>query len=257
MVTARFQELDPLDAQVRMAPFIFTGRILKPEGSTVAQVAGQAGVGVVRVDAVLRSPAVLGQLEGRSITLRFADGKPTKPGTRAMFFASSWVYAEGLAVVEVGRAAVPKDIRQTRALITAAELRVSDEPLLQRLRQALLVVTGRVELTRQPPVDESHARSEHDPLWQIAEIAVERTEKGALREPRLEVSFPSSLDEYWLDVAKLVPGQKGIFILHKEANKKRTKFPAPAPALMHALDFQPTNQIERVRLLLKLLAARG
>src|ERR1039457_659304 len=138
MVTARFQELDPLDAQVRMAPFIFTGRILKAEGSTVAQVAAQAGVGVVKVDAVLRSPAVLGRLEGRSITLRFADGKATKPGTRAMFFASSWVYADGLAVAEVGRSALPKDVRLMRALITAAELRVIDEPLLQRLRLALL-----------------------------------------------------------------------------------------------------------------------
>jgi hypothetical protein len=257
MVTARFQELDPLDAQVRMAPFIFTGRILKAEGSTVAQVAAQAGVGVVKVDAVLRSPAVLGRLEGRSITLRFADGKATKPGTRAMFFASSWVYADGLAVAEVGRSALPKDVRLMRALITAAELRVIDEPLLQRLRLALLVVTGRVESTRQPMVDESHARSEHDPLWQIAEIAVEHAEKGALREARLTVAFPSSLDEYWLDVAKLVPGLRGTFILHQELDKKRVRFRAPAPALMHALDFQPTNQIERVRLLLKLLAARG
>lgn len=256
MVTAESRPDDALDAQVRAAPFIFTGRIVKPQGSTVGMLEGQPRVGVVKVETVLRGPLVVGPLEGRTLTLKFADGKPTKLGTRAMFYAASWLYAEGIAVVELARAALPKNMDLTRARIVAAGLRVHDEPLVERLRQAELVVTGRVERTAPPSGDERPANSEHDPLWRPAVIAIEHTEKGHLREHSLIAYFPASLDEYWLEVAKLEPGIQGTFILHREAQGKRARFPAPGPALMHALDFQPAAQTERVRLLLKLAAER-
>ena len=254
MTTADSRSDAAFDAQVRAAPFIFTGRIVKSQGSTVGMLEGQPGVGTVKVDTVLRSPVVVEPLEGRTLTMRFGEGKATKAGTRAMFYATGWLYAEGIAVVELARAALPKNVAVMRERVVAAGLRVHDEPLVERLRHAALVVTGRVDRTAPRSADERQPTSEHAPLWQAAEIAVERTEKGRLRERTLIAYFPASFDEYWLDVAKLEPGMRGTFLLHRESQGKRSRFPAPGPALMHALDFQPTAQTERVRLLLKLAA---
>ena len=186
------------------------------------------------------------------LTVRFAEGKPSKAGARALFYAGSWLYAEGIAVVERSRSAAPKDDKEMLARVAAAELRLHDDELLNRLRLATLVLSGLVEETEVYERTEGGRRSEHDPVWWRARVVVEHADKGKLREPRLAIYFPSSLDEYWIDVPKLHPGQRGTFILHRTATGKSARFAPPGPAILDALDYQPQVQTERVRSLLKL-----
>lgn len=241
-----------IDPFVAGAQFIFTGRVVKPVGSTVSALAGRADVGVVKIEAVFRGPATLGPLKGKLLTVRFAEGKPSKVGTRALFYAGSWIYAEGVAVVERSRSAPPKDDKEMLARVAAAELRLHDDKLLSRLRLATIVLSGLVEETEVYERTEGGRRSEHDPVWWRAWVVVEHADKGRLREPRLAIYFPSSLDEYWIDVPKLHPGQRGTFILHRTATGKSARFAPPGLAILDALDYQPQVQTERVRSLLKL-----
>ncbi|MFP3556908.1 hypothetical protein SB861_40275 [Paraburkholderia sp. SIMBA_049] len=245
------------DAQVADAPFVFTGRVVEPEGSTIAALKGHANIGIVKVDTVFRAPASLGPLTGRLLTMQFARGKQPKAGTRALFYAASWLFAESIAVIERGRTAPPKDEKSMLATVAAAELRLHDEALMERLRSAVCVVTGTVAQTEDTVVGEVRGfRSEHDPLWWQAEITVDQVEKGKLREPYLIVYFPSSLDEFWLDVPKLYPGQRGTFLLHHATLGKAARFEPPGPAIVHALDVQPSAHTERVRTLLKVISSR-
>ncbi|HYR91648.1 MAG TPA: hypothetical protein VE422_46780 [Terriglobia bacterium] len=243
---ARFEE------QVRSAPFIFSGQIVKPGASTVATLPPNDRLAIVKIDTVFRAPAVLGSLTGKRITVQIAAGKPMKTGAKALFYATSWLYGDGIAVVEVARADVPKDKKDMLARVAQAEIRLEDNKLTDRLSRADLVVSGIVADTRPVDRERPEPRSEHDPVWWQADIAVDRMEKGKVQSVIVLAYFPASLDEYWLDVPKLQPRQRGVFILHRGADDKRTILQPPGPALLHPLDFQPAVQLDRVRALLKL-----
>lgn len=248
----------PADARfverVRSAPFIFAGRIVKRGASTMAMVEPNDQVAVVAVDSVFRAPPVLGRLEKTRVTVQLAPGRTASAGDRILFYATSWMYGDGLAVVEVAREALPKDLAATRARVARAELAIEDEKLAARLRAAATVVSGAVLATR--PLEESIRghRSEHEPVWWLADVAVDHYEKGRGGEPRITVVFPSSVDEYWLDVPKLEAGDRGVFLLHQRAQGKKDRFPPPGPALLDPLDFHALTQLERIRALLKLNA---
>lgn len=245
----RFAEL------VRSAPFIFSAQIVKPGASTVATLAPTERLAVVKVNTVFRAPPLLGPLEGKQLTIQLASGKPMKAGSRALFYAMSWLYGDGIAVVEVARSDVPKDATDVLARVAQVELRLEDDKLAMRLKRAALVISGMVAGTSPVEPEGRGPRSEHDPIWWQAEIAVDRTEKGKSRGTRVEVYFPASLDEYWIDVPKLEPRQRGVFILHQETEGRRARLQPPGPALLDALDFQPAAHLERVRALLKLASA--
>lgn len=251
---ARFAE------QVQSAPFIFVGRVVESGASTVREIAPQAGLAVVLVEEVYRAPVTLGDLKGKPLTIMLDGKKSADKGARALFYATSWMYSDGIAVVEVGRSAVPRDAGAMLERVVRAEVRGEDQKLLARLASAELVVTGRVE--RISPIEEARTSltSEHDPVWWRADLVIDRAEKGRLKEPRLTIAFPASLDEYWIDVPKLQAGQRGLFLLHGVAGVaegKRARMRPPAPALLDALDFQPMVQCDRVRALLKLAMREG
>jgi hypothetical protein len=246
---ARFAE------QVRAAPFIFIGQIVKARATAIAALEPDDRLAVVRVDTVLRAPPVLGALKGKRITIQLTCGRPMKAGAEALFYATSWLYGDGIAVVEVARKSVPEDAKAMLAAVAQAELRIEDGKLSERLQLAELVITGMVVETHPVENVAGGPRSEHDPLWWRAEIAIDHIEKGTLAEARHSAYFPSSLDVYWLDVPKLQRGQRGTFILQRHAEGKKALMAPPGPALVHPLDFQLPAQVERVRALLKLASA--
>jgi hypothetical protein len=246
---ARFVE------RVRSTPFIFVGRIVKRGAATMDIEPGDRTAVVVVVDTVLRAPAVLGRLERKRITVLLAAGKPARPGLRALFYATSWLYGDGIAVVEVAREAAPRDAATALARVARAELAIEDARLAERLRHADLVILGSVLETAPIGRELRGPRSEHDPVWWRAELVVDAVEKGRLKQPQLSVFFPSSLDEYWLDVPKLQPSQRGVFLLHRGGEGKRNRFPPPGLAMLDPLDSHPPTQHERIRALLKLIAA--
>lgn len=250
--------LDPSTAdrrfieRVRSAPFIFTGRVLKAR-PTLSQLASVEGLVVVQVQTVFRAPPVFRTLAGARVTVRLATSKRVRTGDRLLFYATSWLYGDSVAVAEIAREPAPRDPEGLLARVARAELRIADELLTARLRAAVLVLTGMVEsIGPSERVASGAPHSEHDPLWWRADIELDRIEKGALREARARAFFASSLDGYWLELPKLQPGQRGVFLLHRATTRKETQFAAPGPALVDPLDFQPITHIERVRALLKL-----
>lgn len=258
MATDNQQADERFADQVRAAPFIFTGQIVKAGATSIVALAPDERLAVVRVDTVLRAPPVLGPLGGKRITIQLISGRPMKAGAKALFYATSWLYGDGIAVVEVARESVPGDAKAMLAAVAHAELRIEDGKLSARLLSAERVITGTVEKTEPVEHVDRGPRSEHDPVWWRAEIAIDQIEKGKPRDARDNAYFPSSLDDYWIDVPKLQRGQRGTFILHlqhRQTEGKRARMLPPGPALLHPLDFQLPAQVERIRALLKLASA--
>lgn len=238
--------------RVRASPFIFTATVLKTDASRVLQVSTSTRLVVVRVATVFRAPAVLGSLARTRLVVQLGPSASIGAGDAALFYATSWLYGEAVAVVEVARERVPKDPQDFLARVARAEVWLADEQLTARVRAADLVLTGRVELTAAAPTEARSPRSEHEPLWWRADIAIDQVEKGSVTAPRYSAYFPSSLDSYWLDVPKLQPGQAGIFLLHRQLRGVATQFAPPGLALLDRHDVQPDSHIERIRALLKL-----
>jgi hypothetical protein len=241
--------------RVRAAPFVFSASVLKTGASSVSTLPAAEGLAVLKVDAVARAPAVVGSLRGKRITLRCAS--TPRVGDKAVYYAAGWLYGDGLALVEIAREAMPKIGRDWIEKIARAELWLADDRLASRLRDAAMVVDGLVEQTEPAErKDDAPAtpRSEHDPLWWRARIAVGGVVKGPLPDPWVDAYFPSSVDEYWLDVPKLRVGQRGLFLLHRRAASRKESLQPPGPALVDALDFQLPTQADRLQALLKLIA---
>ena len=256
MATAKRQASGSMLERVRLAPFIFTAQVVKQSATTVAALQPDERLVIVKVEQVFRAPAVLGSLEKKRITVRLASDRPLKVGSKTLFYATSWLFGEGIAVVELGRDKAPADRVAMLASVARSELQLEEDRLAVRVRSADLVISGWVDRTE--PVEGSQRRglrSEHEPLWWRADIAIEHTEKGRSTDARQVAFFPSSLDEFWLDVPKLQAGQRGVFILHRKTEGKRASMQPPGPALLDALDFQASAHVARVRALLKLVSA--
>lgn len=243
--------------QVRTAPFIFTGRVMQPGGSTVREIAPAPGLAVLRLEEVFRAPATLGDLKGTRLTIQLAGTRPLEKGASALFYATSWMYSDGLAVVELGREVVPRDPTALHERVARAEVQAEDGKLVARLQRAELVVSGMVERVSLLESQRTSFTTEHDPQWWQAELLLDRVEKGQVKEPRVTIVFPASLDEYWIDVPKLQEGQRGVFLLHRDAEGKRSRMRPPTLAILDPLDVHPMVQGERVRALLKLAALGG
>jgi hypothetical protein len=81
--------------------------------------------------------------------------------------------------------------------------------------------------------------SEHDPDWKEAILQVDRPLKGVVKDQKVVVRFPSSLDVIWRGYPKFQEGQEGLFLLKKSR--------APAGGLQSLSDgtplyAPPTNQ---------------
>jgi hypothetical protein len=231
--------------------FVFRGTVRRENAATMASVPPDAGTAVVLVDEVVKAPQALSGIAGREITLLPAEGRPVKGGQSAVFFTRSWLYGESLAVIEVGRLEPTTQVDEVRALVDEAESGLADQQFLDRLRRADLVVTGTVQETRPWRGARSGPVSEHDPEWWEAVLEVDSVEKGQPPAGPLTVFFSPSTDEFWIDSPKLVPGLQGVFVLQRDQQERG--FPAlrvSGLTVLHPLDVQPRQALERVRTML-------
>jgi hypothetical protein len=251
-----------LDELVRLAPLIVGGTVRKLGAASMPSVPVTSDTAVVRVDVVLRGPPELRDIARRDITVQLRPGRRPQVGARAVFFATSWLYGESIAVVEVGRMSGRGKDDDLGREIADAELRLADERLAERIAAASLVVSGRVEEVAPARVNrERMPQTEHDPDWWVAEVAVQTVERG--RPPRpdagqpgrpgtLPVLFPRSADEMWIDAPKFQPGQEGVWILQRDQKEKGWPIlRVPGYTALDPLDFQLPNQLDRVRALVR------
>jgi hypothetical protein len=237
----------------RSSQFVFHGTVNRLEASTLAQLPAHERTAVVNVDEVIHSPATLDDFTGKEITVLLAKPDADKPGEQAVFFTTSWLYGESLAVIEqghVGAADLPGLRKQVASIITG----MRDEELQDRLARASLVVVGKVRDTRPHKSERPQPVTEHAPDWWQADVTVESVEKGKLAKDRVAVLFAASTDEFWSDSPKFTPGQDGIWILQR--NQKERGWPVmrePGLTALSPLDYHPRGDLERIRSVLRQL----
>jgi hypothetical protein len=202
------------------AKIVFVGVVESTNSTTFADVAASSRTTVVRVESIVTKPRELSLFRaGDRVTLELREGAAAPPGTRARFYAVSWMAGgEGqLALREVGREPVAAAETATLSNATAARA-LADRQLLDRTNRAAVVVVGRVVAVRSAPALEAAATdrttrvSEHDPKWKDASILVTSAIKGAAANQTVVVRFPSSDDVAWRDAPKFVVGQSGTFV---------------------------------------------
>jgi hypothetical protein len=258
------------------ATFIFKGTVKRLKAATIPSLPVTEKTAVVRVDEILRASEALQHFAGTDITVLLDSRENFGKGERALFYTTSWMLGESLAVVSLGHTPVSGD----SAAATDSTLSSSDETI-QRLQKKVVdadtVVTGRVTNVRLARAslptkgrakksgrDEYGPISEHDPIWQEAVIEVSDVEKGRGTQKRILVRFPESTDVMWVDTPKLQLGQEGVFLLKNEKGQRKSaarsgsvpasKLATPAQKVYTALDseaVQPIQKVEAIRSIIK------
>jgi hypothetical protein len=254
MVRSRRAQLPPsLTDAARSAPFVLVGTARHPRQSTVKELPGdREDTVVVRVEEVIDAPPGV-QLAGRDVTIRLS-GRSLRRGLRAVFFATSLIYGDQIALAEVARIEGPVDIPLVREQILDAKLEALDDALRERLRRANLVVlaavqrVGSLQQQNAEPTDEDRAN------WRTADLAVYAVFKGRPPEqPRIVFPFPRT--RRWPDAPIFVERQEGVWVLHSNRGKDPTKAGRRVPALpgtytaLDRLDFHAPASAPRIRVL--------
>jgi hypothetical protein len=174
-------------------------------------------------------------------------------GQSAFFFTHGTHYGEGLVVSELGN--MPPEPAMESQVNTATQA-AADSEMTQRLAQADLVISGAASAPRRYVAPEAAApgapglrrRSEHDPDWWVSTVNVDTVEKGVHTGPTKEIMFPNSMDIAWFNAPKVKEGDRGVWLLQKRDQFGRG---VPDHAVIHPLDFQPAEQTERIRALMR------
>jgi hypothetical protein len=242
----------PIADLARNAQFVVAGRVARTGAASMPMVLASANTGVFQIDEILHGPPVLNSFAGKEITVLFRDSVAApRAGESLVLFATSWLYGESLAVLEVGRMEHSGERREImRTEVHEAFERRDDELLLARINLAELSVVGKVIKTAPAP-DEIRRRmpiTEHTPDWWSAEIEISSIEKGSHQGKRVHIWFPNSEDAAWHESAKFNPGQEGIWLLQRDQQERGWPIMRIAGlSALHPLDFHPLERLDRIR----------
>lgn len=245
----------PAVATAQRANIVFVGTVTQVGVSSLSVVAATPRTLVVKVDDVLDKPAALRLAPGDSVTVEPLDSTHSR-GQRATFYTTGWVFGRGVAVREVAHDTTAS--QQPADSFRQFERQVNDSTLAERVRQADMIVVGRVESIRaatmmpQPP----HRRiTEHSADWQEAVIAVDSMLKGPSN-GQVVVRFPGSQDIAWHRFPKFTTGQTGTFLCRRDTLSGSTKatvggHQVPAYNVIAGSDVLAAGDAPRVRALIK------
>lgn len=262
--------------------FVFRGTVEQVNAANVAQVENTDQTAIVFVDEIIKSPQVLGNFAGKSITVKLGDKEVVKKGEKAIFYTNGWLFGETIAVESLGHSQVDAEIKSLSAANTDPAKFSKNSIIKDRLKTADAVVSGRVVSVRLTPEnlenplaavhaldkgDETVNRrpiSEHDPQWCEAVVEVADTDKGDDKK-QVVVRFPSSNDVRWYKAHKFAAGDEGVFILHKTEPLKKSVTQRIAATVtndeaetdeetftaLHPEDFQPLQNVPEIKTLIK------
>ncbi len=239
------------EALVRESRFIFAGRVEKLNASNLKVLPPTKGTVLVRVREVLDAPPTLMDVGGKQITVELVEPGSVNEGQEAVFFTNGWLYGDSIAVKEVSHLAITENTQTLQKQVAAARRKAEDQILQKRIASAELVILGKVSSARQAPESVGRGGSEHDPDWWEAIIQVESVEQGHLVEKSVTVLFPKSRDVMWARAPKFRENQDGIWLLRKEKIPALGRKFEEYYTALDPLDFQPREQLERIRMLIK------
>lgn len=244
-------EISQVEDFVDRSKIIFRGTVEKLASTTVPTFSITSSTVVVRVDQLLHAPETLGILTGDRITVKLGGPPGMRVGDQAIFFTIPRVYAESVAVDEVGRLRMSSDRKSQRdqfAKIKEATAKLPDRHVQRRTSDADLVVIGKVSSVTAVRSRQRYPIARHDPDWQEATVVVESVERGRPPGRSVVVLFPESSDLMWKTSPKFHVGQEGLWILRKQEIKilKARHYLALDPG-----DFHRKDQKDRIRKLMK------
>jgi hypothetical protein len=236
------------EKQIQKSSYIFVGTVQKTNATTMPLVPASDRTAVVRIEEVLTAPKTLADYTGHDVTVQLRDGSSVKAGDRLAFFTNGGMFGASVALVEVGHVEAGRDTQDLRRQIAQAFQEKDDEELRKRIAKASLIVVGKVLRTGPAKLSERQPVTEHDPQWQEAEVGIEVVQKGQFSARSVSVLFAGSTDVMWFQSPKLKEGQDGIWLLHKDA----VRWPGIKEryVVVDPLDFQPRDQVDRVKRLL-------
>ncbi len=244
LLFASWAHPSPLEEElVSQSTFIFEGTVTKLQAATMPAVPVSDNTIVVKVGKIYHGQEFLGDYSGREITVLVKDPRALRVGEQATFFAQGWLLGEGVAVREVGRLERGR-LMGLRKQIAATRQSIADQDLQKRIASADVVVVGKVSNVKTVEPRRPGPITEHDPQWQEATLEVGTVLQGDASLRKILVLFPGTLDVAWVRVPKFKVGQEGVWILVKDRKLK-------AYTALDPLDFQPKNQLDRVRDLIK------
>jgi hypothetical protein len=242
---ARNLPLDPSTEQlVRSSGLIFSGTVVERGKSTVPTLPSGENLVVVRVDRGLRVDPVLGDLQGRTVTLVAQAPETLAIGQRAVFFTNSWIHGQGIAV----RESEHRDLSEADA-VAAVVAQLPQLHLRDRLRSAALVVDAEVvKISHMPRT--SYERNAA--LWAAADLRVKQVLRGEAHDATI-VYFPTAARPPWTNAPRFREGQHGIFVLHspsQNATLSERMLETGALVALDPADFQPESQLPEIKGLL-------
>ena len=232
-------DTEELSRLVDEAGFIFLGRVLHAQTSDERLGAARDKAVVVRIERVLHGTDVLRGLAGID-SFVVSERRSELTEQRSFIFLTRCVVLGNHVVLrELGRVeASPESDREVLRLIR----QMSEKPLRERIAGADLIVTGRVQ--HAAPVDpDAQPKSEHDPMWWIARVAVLSVLKGGKPGKEVEVLFADSTDIAWYRSPKLHEGATGVLLLRHV--KAKDAPPSVARAIYQVTDPLDVLPLER------------
>ena len=239
-----------LDRLIQNSTYIFSGAVEKLGAAHMDSVPTDDNTAVVTIIQVYTPADILGDLSGKQVTVQLKPGTPIRAGEKAVFFTNGWIYGKGVAFMEVGRMKEePADKFKTR--VADSLQRKVDQQLKSRIDRANVVVVAKVVKTDELKLEKPQPISEHNPQWHEAVLQISSIVKGEFQGQELRMNYPGSDDEAWLESPKPKLEEEGIWILQKDQQEKGgAKFRVPGYTALDALDFQPKDQLDRVKRLI-------
>jgi hypothetical protein len=241
------------DAEIlRRSDIVVVGTVLKM-GATLLPTTSSTQTFIVRVERILDKPNAVSLVPGDQITVQARDTSKIGVGARATFYTMKWIFADTIAVRELWHiqsdASNPQNPQQQQDELMQARRQMSDEYLKTRIKDAALIVVGKVTAVRPATLTAtpaSHAPvTEHDPQWREAIIHVESSIKGARPGQDVAVHFPGSIDVAWYDAPKLKEGQEGTFILHEDTMSGASKVTLAGKQVPAYLAIEPPDVLSK------------
>jgi hypothetical protein len=226
--------------------YIFLGTVRQTHAATPT-VPLEPTTAIVLVDRVLDGVKEIGDLKGKEVTVRLVPREKVERGKPLVFFTYGYSFGKSVGLAEVGSLpaeeaeALSKQVREARQ--TSA-----DQAVQRRLETAELVVLATAgeprptEDVRRPDVDE------HDALWWVASLKVEKTLKGAVDGDTVSVLFARNTDYRWFRSPKIHAGEHAIYLLHRDQDREHGM---KGFFVVDKSDVVPAEDLERIQRLLK------
>lgn len=212
-------DIAELSRRVDEAGFIFLGRIVQTQTDDERLRDMRDKALVVRIERVLHGTAVLRGLAGIDCFLVSEERNGLGEKRNFIFVTRCVVLGDYVVLRELSR--LEASAESERAVQELIQQR-NEKPLRERVVKADLIVTGRVEHVA--PVDpDAPPKSEHDPMWWIAKVAVLSVVKGGKVDKEVDVRFASSTDIAWYRSPKLQERETAVLLARRVKEKDAPK----------------------------------